>query len=155
MRVEDATHAPRYMGLVIRGVRVASSPDWLVARLKSVGASSINNVVDASNYVLHELGQPTHAFDLSKLAGGAVVVRTARKGEKLTTLDGVARTLGESITVIADAQRAQAIAGVMGGEEQGHRQHHRSLSRSRHLPCRAHAQCPQEVGSEHRRQLSL
>ncbi|MGH7688694.1 MAG: phenylalanine--tRNA ligase subunit beta, partial [Gemmatimonadaceae bacterium] len=113
----DHALAPRYMGLVIRGVKVGPSPDWLVQRLTSVGARSINNVVDASNYILHELGQPTHAFDLTKLAGGTVMVRTAKRGEKIVTLDGVERVLDESITVIADAERPCAVAGVMGGRE--------------------------------------
>jgi phenylalanyl-tRNA synthetase beta chain len=117
VRVTDTALAPRYMGVVIRGVRVAPSPDWLVARLQGVGGRSINNVVDATNYVLHELGQPIHAFDLAKLEGGAVVVRPARAGETLVTLDGVTRTLDERITVIADATSAHAVAGVMGGRD--------------------------------------
>ncbi|HVZ77060.1 MAG TPA: phenylalanine--tRNA ligase subunit beta, partial [Gemmatimonadaceae bacterium] len=105
------------MGLVIRGVKVGPSPEWLVQRLASVGSRAINNVVDASNYILHELGQPTHAFDLGKLAGGRVAVRRARAGERIVTLDGVERTLDESVTVIADAERPQAVAGVMGGRD--------------------------------------
>jgi phenylalanyl-tRNA synthetase beta chain len=113
----DHALAPRYMGLVIRGVKVGPSPDWLVKRLESVGSRSINNVVDASNYILHELGQPTHAFDLGKLAGDTVMVRPAKRGEKLVTLDGVARTLDETVTVIADAERPCAVAGVMGGAD--------------------------------------
>ena len=117
VRVQDPALAPRYMGLVIRGVTVGPSPAWLVERLASVGSRSINNVVDASNYILHELGQPTHAFDLAKLAGGTVIVRAARPGETLVTLDGVTRTLDGTMTVIADAERAQAVAGVMGGRD--------------------------------------
>ncbi len=117
VRVEDPALAPRYMGVVVRGVKVAPSPGWLVARLAAVGVRSINNIVDATNYVLHELGQPIHAFDAAKLGGNAVIVRQARKGETLVTLDGTTRTLDERITVIADATRAQAIAGVMGGRE--------------------------------------
>lgn len=116
VRVDHAL-APRYMGIVIRGVKVGPSPAWLVKRLESVGARSINNVVDASNYILHELGQPTHAFDLATLAGGTVQVRTAKRGEKLVTLDGAERVLDESITVIADAERPCAVAGVMGGRD--------------------------------------
>ena len=114
---EDRALAHRYMGLVIRGVKVGPSPEWLVKRLASVGARTINNVVDASNYILHELGQPTHAFDLSRLSGKRVIIRTARKGEKIVTLDGVERSLDESMTVIADAQRPHAVAGVMGGRD--------------------------------------
>jgi phenylalanyl-tRNA synthetase beta chain len=117
VRVVNPGLAPRYMGVVVRGVKVAPSPDWLVARLQSVGSRSINNVVDATNYVLHELGQPIHAFDLAKLGGGSVIVRPARKGETVVTLDGTTRTLDERITVIADATGAQAVAGVMGGRD--------------------------------------
>jgi len=104
----------RFMGVVIRGVTIGPSPEWLVRRLEAIGSRSINNVVDASNYVLHELGQPTHAFDLAKLRGSSIVVRLARDGERITTLDGVERTLRNNMIVIADAERPQAIAGVMG-----------------------------------------
>ncbi len=107
----------RFMGVVIRGVRVGPSPDWLVKRLEAVGSRSINNIVDASNYVLHELGQPTHAFDLGKLAGPSIVVRRAQPGEKLVTLDGSERALNEEMIVIADAEKPQAVAGVMGGRD--------------------------------------
>lgn len=107
----------RFMGVVIRGVKVGPSPEWLVQRLEAIGSRSINNVVDASNYVLHELGQPTHAFDLGKLAGNKVVVRRARAGETITTLDGTERKLGDQMIVIADAERPQAIAGIMGGHD--------------------------------------
>lgn len=113
--LEDATGCPRYMGVVVRGVTVGPSPAWLAERLTAVGSRPINNVVDVTNYLLHELGQPMHAFDLAALAGQAVVIRTARPGETLTTLDGVARTLDPSMTVIADRDRAQAVGGVMGG----------------------------------------
>ncbi len=105
------------MGVVIRGVKVGPSPSWLVERLTAVGSRSINNVVDVTNYLLHELGQPMHAFDVAKLAGASVIIRRGRAGEKLTTLDGVARTLDENMTVIADAERAQAVGGVMGGRD--------------------------------------
>ena len=113
--VDAATGTRRYMAAVLRGVKVGPSPEWLVRRLDAVGVRSISNVVDATNYVLHELGQPVHAFDLRKLAGGRVVVRQARAKEKLTTLDGVDRVLPGTAIVIADGERAQAVAGVMGG----------------------------------------
>ena len=117
VRLEDAAGSPRYMGVTIRGVRIRPSPEWLVRRIEAVGGRAINNVVDATNYLLHELGQPMHAFDMAKLGGQAVVIRRARKGETLRTLDGVERKLSTGMTVIADADRAQAIAGVMGGAE--------------------------------------
>jgi len=115
VRIDDSEGSPRYMGAVIRGVTVGPSPAWLVARLEAVGSRSINNIVDITNHVMHELGQPIHAFDLARLAGPEVVVRRAKAGERLTTLDGVERTLTDAMTVIADAERPQAIAGVMGG----------------------------------------
>jgi phenylalanyl-tRNA synthetase beta chain len=115
VRVADAAGAPRYMGAVIRGVTVGPSPAWLVARLEAVGSRAINNVVDVTNYVLHEMGQPMHAFDLGLLSGPSVIVRRATAGEKVTTLDGVERTLTAEMTVIADKRIAQAVAGVMGG----------------------------------------
>ena len=117
VHVEDAEGCPRYAAAVIRGVRVGPSPDWLRERLDGVGARAINNVVDATNYVLHGLGQPVHAFDLARLAGATVRVRRAGDGETLTTLDGVTRPLGPEVLVIADAERPQAVAGVMGGRE--------------------------------------
>ncbi|MEO6210779.1 MAG: phenylalanine--tRNA ligase subunit beta, partial [Gemmatimonadaceae bacterium] len=115
LRLEDPEGCPRYAGVLIRGVKVGPSPAWLVARLAAVGSRSINNVVDATNYMLHEVGQPMHAFDASLLAGSAIVIRRARAGETIRTLDGVDRKLDPSMTVIADAERAQAVAGVMGG----------------------------------------
>ena len=117
VRLEEEGLARRYMAVVIRGIRVGPSPEWLVRRLESVGSRSINNVVDATNHVLFELGQPTHAFDLAKLGGPAIIVRRARAGEHLTTLDGADRALADSMTVIADATRPQAVAGVMGGRD--------------------------------------
>ncbi|MFN2565007.1 MAG: phenylalanine--tRNA ligase subunit beta [Gemmatimonadaceae bacterium] len=117
VRIDDPRLARRYMGVVIRGVTIGPSPAWLAERLGAVGVRTINNVVDVTNYVLHELGQPTHAFDLSKLRGGTVVVRSARPGERLVTLDGAHRALDASMPVIADADGAQALAGIMGGVE--------------------------------------
>ena len=117
VRLDDAEGAPRYMGVVMRNVTVGPSPAWLAERIVSVGGRSINNVVDATNYVLHELGQPVPAFDAAKLGGGEIVIRRARAGERIVTLDGVSRALDANTTVIADHDRAQAVAGVMGGAE--------------------------------------
>src|SRR5204862_3796992 len=117
VRLEDPEGAPRYMIAVLRGVRVGSSPSWLAERLSAVGQRPINNVVDATNYILFELNQPLHAFDLAKLNGPAVVVRRAKPGEKIVTLDGVTRTLTPDMTAICDAKRPTIIAGVMGSAE--------------------------------------
>jgi phenylalanyl-tRNA synthetase beta chain len=117
VRVEEPALARRYMGVVIRGVTIGPSPVWLVQRLEAVAARSINNVVDVTNYVLHELGQPMHAFDLAQLRGSTVIVRRARTDERLLTLDGTPRALSASVPVIADAHGAQALAGIMGGAE--------------------------------------
>ncbi len=113
--VEDPAGCPRYVAYVIRGLKVGPSPEWLQRRVEAIGSRSISNVVDATNYVLHGLGQPVHAFDFARLARGAIVVRKARAGEKLMTLDGVERTLEPWMTIIADGERATALAGVMGG----------------------------------------
>src|SRR5207245_5305310 len=115
--LEAPEGAPRYMVAVIRGVRVGGSPAWLSGRLAAVGQRPINNVVDATNYVLLELNQPLHAFDLAKLRGPAVVVRRARPAEQIVTLDGVARTLTPEMTAICDAGRPTIVAGVMGSAE--------------------------------------
>jgi phenylalanyl-tRNA synthetase beta chain len=113
--VDHATDSLAYMGVVIRGVRIGASPQWLIDRLTAVGVRSINNLVDATNYMLHGFGQPMHAFDLDALRGGVVQVRRAKAGESLVTLDGVSRTLDPEMVVIADAERAQGLAGIMGG----------------------------------------
>lgn len=115
VRLEDPGGCPFYMGVVIRGVQVGPSPAWLATRLESVGLRPISNIVDVTNYMLHGFGQPMHAFDLSRLSQSTVVVRRALPGEGLVTLDGLSRTLGSHMTVIADAERAVAVAGVMGG----------------------------------------
>lgn len=117
VRIEDPEACPRYMGLVVRGVSVGPSPEWLASRLRAIGLQPINNVVDATNCVLHELNQPLHPFDLAELDGPAVIVRRADKGETLRTLDGQDRELDPEILVIADDERACALAGVMGGED--------------------------------------
>ncbi|MBI3483950.1 MAG: phenylalanine--tRNA ligase subunit beta [Acidobacteria bacterium] len=107
----------RYAARVFRGVKVGPSPDWLKQRLESLGQASINNIVDATNYVMLELGQPLHAFDLDTLAEKRIVVRRARPGEKITTLDNVERKLSSDMCMIADAARSVAVGGVMGGGE--------------------------------------
>jgi len=117
VRLEDPEGAPRYIIAVIRGVKVAPSPRWLTDRLASIGQRSINNVVDATNYILFEINQPLHAFDLAKLNGPAVVVRRAKPGEKIVTLDGLTRTLTPDMTAICDAKRPTIIAGVMGSAD--------------------------------------
>ena len=117
VRLEDPEGAPRYLIAVIRGVRVGPSPAWLADRLSAIGQRPINNIVDATNYVLFELNQPMHAFDLAKLRGPAVVVRRAHAGERIVTLDGVTRTLTPEMTAICDAERPTIVAGVMGSAE--------------------------------------
>ena len=117
--VEAPDLCHRYIGRVIRDVKVGPSPAWLAERLESVGLRSINNIVDVTNFVLMELGQPLHAFDLDKLEEGRVVARRAAPGETITTLDGKNLELDESCLVIADARKPMALAGVMGGEFSG------------------------------------
>ena len=116
VEIQDPERCPRYLGAVIRGVEVGPSPEWLQRRLRGAGARPINNVVDATNYVMLELGQPLHAFDLAKLEGSAVVVRTARADEEaFVTLDDEERRLRPDMLMICDAERPVAIAGIMGG----------------------------------------
>ncbi|MCP3099490.1 phenylalanine--tRNA ligase subunit beta [Myxococcus sp. K15C18031901] len=115
VRVEDPVRCPRYVARVVENVTIKPSPQWMQDRLKACGVRAINNVVDVTNYVNLEYGQPLHAFDLDKLAGGELVVRTAARGEKMTTLDGKARTLDVDDLLICDQKSPQAIAGVMGG----------------------------------------
>ncbi|MDX1439627.1 MAG: phenylalanine--tRNA ligase subunit beta, partial [Rubricoccaceae bacterium] len=113
--IQDAEGCPRYVGLVIRGVTVGPSPEWLKRRLEAIGLRPINNVVDATNFVLHELGQPLHAFDYDLIAGQKIIVRGSTKGETITTLDDEERKLPEGTLLICDAEKPVAIAGVMGG----------------------------------------
>ena len=115
VEISDSDLCPRYAARIVRGVKIGPSLDWLAKRLAEIGQRPINNVADITNYVLHELGQPLHAFDLAKLAEQRIVVRRAKAGEKLTTLDGVERTLDSQMLVIADAARPVALAGIMGG----------------------------------------
>ncbi|MCK7590734.1 phenylalanine--tRNA ligase subunit beta [Subsaxibacter sp. CAU 1640] len=119
VEVEDKTLAPRYCGVTISGLKVAESPSWLQNRLKAIGLMPKNNVVDITNYVLHELGQPLHAFDASKITGNKVVVKTLPTGTKFTTLDGVDRELHEEDLMICNAENPMCIAGVFGGIDSG------------------------------------
>ena len=115
--IEDPAGCPRYIAAVIQDVTIGPSPAHIARRLEQCGVRPINNVVDVTNYVMLEIGQPMHAFDLDRLGGRAIVVRRARQGETITTLDGQPRALTPDMLVIADAERAQAIAGVMGGAD--------------------------------------
>ena len=118
--IEDAEGCLRYAGLLLENVRVGASPDWLQRRLRSIGLAPLNNVVDMTNFVLHELGQPLHAFDADQIAGRKIRVKRAEAGEKFVTLDGVERTLKAEDLVIADAQGGPlALAGVFGGKTSG------------------------------------
>jgi phenylalanyl-tRNA synthetase beta chain len=117
LRIADEADAPRFAAAVVRDVTVGPSPQWLVDRLASVGARSINNVVDVTNYCLHAFGQPMHAYDRATLRGGALVARRGASGESVITLDGATRAVGPDMLVIADAERVVGVAGVMGGQE--------------------------------------
>ena len=119
VEVLDSKGAPRYTGITIEGVKVGPSPEWLQEHLLSIGLKPINNVVDISNFVLFETGQPLHTFDADKVRGGKVIVRRAAEGEPIRTLDGVERKLAACDMVIADAEGPMCIAGVFGGEDSG------------------------------------
>lgn len=119
IKVQDKKLCPRYLGVVVENIKIAPSPEWLRFRLESVGVRAINNIVDITNYVMLELGQPLHAFDFEKLDGvkiKTIVVRAAKQGENIATLDGAQRKLDSTMLVIADAKKPIAIAGVMGGQ---------------------------------------
>ncbi|MFN2454605.1 MAG: phenylalanine--tRNA ligase subunit beta [Pyrinomonadaceae bacterium] len=116
VEVRESRLCPRYAARVVSGVKITPSPEWLVKRLEAIGQRAINNVADITNYVLHEQGQPLHAFDYAKLTEHRIVVRRAEASEKIKTLDGIERELDAEMLVIADAARAVAVAGVMGGE---------------------------------------
>ncbi|MGK0386796.1 MAG: phenylalanyl-tRNA synthetase beta chain [Patiriisocius sp.] len=119
VEVENNDLAPRYCGVTISGIVVQDSPDWLINRLKAIGLAPINNIVDATNYVLHSLGQPLHAFDANKITGNEINVKTLPAGTKFTTLDGVERELHEEDLMICDAEKPMCIAGVFGGIDSG------------------------------------
>jgi phenylalanyl-tRNA synthetase beta chain len=113
--IEDRKACPRYVGRLFRDVTIAQSPRFIKAPLETIGSRLINNAADITNYCLYETGQPMHAFDFDKLEGGKIIVRRAKKGESITTIDGVKRDLDDSILVIADAKKPVAVAGIMGG----------------------------------------
>ena len=117
--VKDAALAPRYCGITLSNLIVQESPDWLKNRLRAIGLNPINNVVDATNYVLHELGQPLHAFDANRIHGKKIEVRTVAAGTKFMTLDGEERTLHQDDLMICDGEKPMCIAGVYGGINTG------------------------------------
>jgi phenylalanyl-tRNA synthetase beta chain len=117
VEIDDPALCQRYTARLVRGVKIGPSPRWLAERLEVIGQRPINNVADITNYVLHEVGQPLHAFDFARLSERRIVVRRARAGERLKTLDGVDRTLNPEMLIIADAEKPVALAGIMGGEE--------------------------------------
>lgn len=119
VEVEDQQGAPRYSGVTIKGVKVAESPQWLRDKLTAIGMHPINNVVDITNFILHGMGQPLHCFDLAKIKGDRIVVRTCPTGTRFTTLDGVERELNEADLMICDAEKPMCIAGVFGGLDSG------------------------------------
>jgi phenylalanyl-tRNA synthetase beta chain len=119
IEVENKELVPRYCGVTISGVTVKASPTWLQNRLKSIGLTPKNNIVDVTNYVMHELGQPTHAFDANKIKGNKVIVKTVKAGTKFTTLDGVERVLDKEDVMIFNAEDPMCIAGVFGGIKSG------------------------------------
>lgn len=116
VEVKDTTLCPRYCARVVKNIRIAPSPEWMQRRLASVGIRPINNVVDITNYVMEEYGQPMHAYDLDTIAGHKIVVRRADKGEKFVTLDGQERIMDDSVLMICDGEKAVGMAGIMGGE---------------------------------------
>ena len=114
--VEDADLCPRYCARVVKNIKIGPSPKWMQRRLASVGIRPINNLVDITNYVMEEYGQPMHAYDLDTIAGHEIVVKTAQDGEKFTTLDGQERIMDKDVLMICDGEKAVGIAGIMGGE---------------------------------------
>lgn len=115
VKIEDTDLCHRFTARIIRNVKIGPSPEWLVNRLEAIGERSINNVADITNYVMHELGQPMHSFDLDKLAGNRIIVRRARHSETITTLDEVERKLANTMLMICDAEKPVAVGGIMGG----------------------------------------
>ena len=116
VRVENERLCPRYCARVVKNIKIGPSPKWMQRRLASVGIRPINNLVDITNYVMEEYGQPMHAYDLSTIEDAQIVVRTAEKGEKFVTLDGTERTMDDDVLMICDGKKPVGIAGIMGGE---------------------------------------
>jgi len=116
VKVENTELCPRYCARIVKNIKIGPSPAWMQRRLASVGIRPINNLVDITNYVMEEMGQPMHAYDLSTIAGNQIIVRNAENGEKFVTLDGQERTMDESVLMICDGEKAIGIAGIMGGE---------------------------------------
>jgi phenylalanyl-tRNA synthetase beta chain len=119
IEVSDTADCPRYAGIVVKGLKVVESPKWLRDRLNTIGVRPINNVVDITNYIQHEIGQPLHAFDLSKISGNKIVVRRGKQSEKFVTLDGIERELNDTDLMICNATEPMCIAGVFGGKDSG------------------------------------
>lgn len=116
VRVDNTDLCPRYCARVVKNIKIGPSPEWMKERLRSVGIRPINNLVDITNYVMEEYGQPMHAYDLDTIAGRQIIVRTAEKGEKFVTLDGQEREMDDTVLMICDGEKAVGIAGIMGGE---------------------------------------
>ena len=114
--VEATDLCSRYTARLVKNIKLAPSPKWMQRRLASAGIRPINNIVDITNYVMEEYGQPMHAYDYDTLAGGKIVVRRAKDGEKFMTLDGQERTLDSDMLMICDGEKAVGLAGIMGGE---------------------------------------
>lgn len=119
VRVEDPAGAPRYMGVTVKGVKIGPSPEWLQKRLHAIGLNPKNNVVDITNFVMFECGEPLHAFDMAKVAGHQIIVKRALEGEPFTTLDGVEHKLSAEDLMICNAERPMCLAGVFGGLDSG------------------------------------
>ena len=114
--VEDTDLCPRYTARVVKNIKLAPSPEWMQRRLAAMGIRPINNLVDITNYVMEEYGQPMHAYDLDTIAGNEIIVRRAKDGDKFTTLDGEERNLDSDVLMICDGEKEVGLAGIMGGE---------------------------------------
>ena len=115
IRIESPDLCPRFLGVIVEGVAVGASPDWLAKRLRSIGKQSVNNIVDATNYVMLEMGNPMHAFDFDKMKGNEIIIRNAKPDEKVLALDGIEHELTSQMLVVCDSENPQSLAGVIGG----------------------------------------